>query len=83
MSKNRIPLEPCPFCGSRARMSEVPRCNWYWAECPYCDAETRGEESPEAAAQNWNRRVLPVAPVPPAVGVEADGGAGLSAVAKC
>lgn len=71
MSKNRIPLNPCPFCGSRARMSNVPGCGWYWAECAYCKAETRGEESPAAAAQNWNRLPLspatPVAPpVPPA-----------------
>ena len=76
MSKNNTTLKLCPFCGSRARMSNVPRCGWYWAECAYCKAETRGEESPAAAAQNWNVRISPAPPVPPDVGVEADGGAG-------
>ena len=76
MSKNRIPLKPCPFCGGRAKRKNFPDRGWFWVACPNCNISQTGAETPVKAAQNWNVRISPAPPVPPDVGVEADGGAG-------
>ena len=79
---NRVPLKPCPFCGHEAFMDRH-NCRgntWHWVYCGNCLVETRKFGEIEAAEKIWNVRISPATPVappvPPAVGVEADGGAG-------
>lgn len=58
-----IELEPCPFCGSSAFLTEYDYAidNGYVAthvvECNGCHATTFEYASPEEAADAWNRRV--------------------------
>jgi Lar family restriction alleviation protein len=51
-------LLPCPFCGgSPVFRSEMLLGKEYWrVKCPYCFAGTHNENTPEEAAEEWNRR---------------------------
>lgn len=69
-------LKPCPFCGGEAsenvtryaKETMVARvngqCEFYGVNCIYCGASSRGligAKTPAAAAEAWNRRVVPPA----------------------
>ncbi len=60
MEKNvEIVLDSCPFCGKEATMTEtgIGFNTIYYGKCWHCGAQTRSENTPEAAAKNWNTRV--------------------------
>ena len=53
-------LKPCPFCGSSNLMT-VKTINEYfdfvsYVKCKTCGVKTLECESPEVAAEAWNRR---------------------------
>jgi Lar family restriction alleviation protein len=58
-----IELKPCPFCGGEAFLAEYDYAldNGYIAthfvECNGCSVTTFEYDSPEEAAEAWNRRV--------------------------
>ena len=60
---NEITLKPCPFCGGEAvfALGEEYRreCGQEndWIICSSCCAESGYFDSPEKAAEAWNRRV--------------------------
>ena len=56
-----IMLKPCPLCGSGAGVYTKKITSWMqdaFVECynPGCGCKVRGE-TPEDAAEKWNRRV--------------------------
>ena len=59
--RNRFPLmfepklKPCPFCGGKAKKTEIGR-SWD-IECEDCQSSTRMCSTPEEATEAWNRRV--------------------------
>ena len=56
-------LKPCPFCGDSAFLAEYTYAfdtyctTTHVVECNGCHATTFEYESPEEAADAWNRRV--------------------------
>lgn len=57
MSKNRIPLEPCPFCGGEAEIEKDEIYTMYFVSCSSCHASTSEEFSKWSATINWNMRI--------------------------
>lgn len=55
---SEIDLLPCPFCGRKAEfvMGENYRENSEWIKCYSCGVETKCFDTPEEAAEAWNRR---------------------------
>lgn len=56
-----IVLKPCPFCGSRARVSQATRPEsvgrWTWrVQCCECNGTVLYFDSRENAVEAWNRR---------------------------
>lgn len=53
-------LKPCPFCGGKARIEN--RFNWWWVACSNgrnkckVDCHTIQFDSPDKAAEVWNKR---------------------------
>jgi Lar family restriction alleviation protein len=63
-------LLPCPFCGEEAdcnntAINDKDGNGVWWVECLGCSANIEGtQNSPEAAAEAWNRRAtVDAAPV--------------------
>lgn len=54
----REKLEPCPFCGGHAELTQYDAepGRWWRVECRYCCAKSPGAKYPELAAPSWNRR---------------------------
>ena len=56
----KIELKPCPFCGGEAELKEyrltAKADSRHVVYCQKCGVITRFYESPEAAAEAWNRR---------------------------
>ena len=60
-AESKIELKPCPHCGG---LAIITSCNGdgeggkvYTAVCSNCDTETVIFNTPQAAAEAWNRRV--------------------------
>lgn len=58
-SKSILHLEPCPFCGGKAKVG----CEKYWQPrvsrriiCTKCYSSSGWYDTEEEAAENWNRR---------------------------
>jgi len=51
-------LEPCPFCGGHAELTQYDAKpgRWWRVECRYCCAKSPGAKKPELAVPGWNRR---------------------------
>lgn len=52
-------LLPCPHCGSKAKLAPMPRTEFWWrvqCESYHCGGTTWAMQSPESAAEAWNRR---------------------------
>lgn len=59
-------LKPCPFCGGKAIVEEIPPHKHIIADMPDCDGETYiectvcgcciGADTTEKAIEKWNRR---------------------------
>lgn len=50
-------LEPCPFCGGKAKLWDLTQVPESWVECTECGARTRFfSNSEEAAVSAWNDR---------------------------
>jgi Lar family restriction alleviation protein len=55
-------LKPCPFCGSKAFLSEfvydleLGRVKMQFVECNGCHATTYEYDTEEEAIEAWNRR---------------------------
>lgn len=58
MSEEREKLEPCPFCGGHAELTQYDAApgRWWRVECRYCCAKSPGAKQPELAVPGWNRR---------------------------
>ncbi len=64
-SKHKRPkLDPCPFCGGAAGISEGHPC-WpfrigreyrYWIDCTKCGARTEQMKTLRGAVSRWNKR---------------------------
>ena len=62
-AKNPLPaLSPCPHCGGGAEYRSFTSRGWlykittHYVSCAECDCRTGFEDSPEEAAEKWNRR---------------------------
>lgn len=57
-----IKLKPCPFCGGKAKFAlgeryrEEHKQSNDWIECSSCSVETAYFDTPEEAAEAWNKR---------------------------
>jgi len=52
-------LKPCPFCGGPAKLQPMPKTECWWkVQCDDfgCGGRNWSMQSPELAAQAWNRR---------------------------
>ena len=50
-------LKPCPFCGASAEMvSDFD--DEHYVYCPNCKGGWKTMETPEEAAEAWNRRAI-------------------------
>ena len=50
-------LEPCPFCGGKAKLCEGPKPGWWGAMCDDCEVWRDDRCATEAdAVAAWNRR---------------------------
>lgn len=50
-------LKPCPFCGGEARAFTAGGADWASeVQCRECNASSECHETPEDAAEVWNRR---------------------------
>ena len=49
-------LDPCPFCGSRPRMSKLEHIDKYYIFCPECGIEQGYTYSYTEAIEQWNTR---------------------------
>ena len=58
-----IKLKPCPFCGGKAifglgeELRKKYQRNDDWVKCSWCGSETACYDTPEKAAEAWNRRM--------------------------
>ena len=52
-------LNPCPFCGGKAILSEDKRYNVHSVFCNECYIETSLQNTEQEAIDAWNRRVMP------------------------
>lgn len=65
MTEATLDLKPCPFCGGPGKLASyisahaVPALDmeYHYVECERCDIMLGNEETPEKAAEKWNRRV--------------------------
>ena len=59
---SEIKLKPCPFCGGEAEFvlgeeyREEHKQSKDWIQCSSCGIETPYFDTPEKAAEAWNRR---------------------------
>lgn len=52
-------FKPCPFCGGKAKLTDLKRAPESWVECTECGARTRFfSNSEEAAVSVWNARLI-------------------------
>lgn len=51
-----IELKPCPFCGGVAEFVLGEQYSNDWIQCSSCGVETPCFDTPEEAAEAWNRR---------------------------
>lgn len=50
-------LKPCPFCGEKPKLYDVPENGYQIALCECsCGSAFAGGKTTEEAAKNWNRR---------------------------
>jgi Lar family restriction alleviation protein len=55
-ANDKIELKPCPFCGGKAEMvSDFD--DEHYVYCSGCKGGWKTMETPEEAAEAWNRRV--------------------------
>lgn len=53
----KIKLKPCPFCGEKPKLYDVPEHGYQIALCECsCGSAFAGGKTTEEAAKNWNRR---------------------------
>lgn len=53
-----IKLKRCPFCGGKAKLTDLKQAPESWVECTECGARTRFfSNSEEAAVSAWNARI--------------------------
>lgn len=54
-----IKLKRCPFCGGKAKLTDLKQAPESWVECTECGARTRFfSNSEEAAVSAWNARKI-------------------------
>ena len=52
-------LKPCPYCGGKAKLTDLKQAPESWVECTECGARTRFfSNSEEAAVSAWNSRPI-------------------------
>lgn len=52
----KIKLKPCPFCGEKPKLYDVPEHGYQIALCECsCGSAFAGGKTTEEAAKNWNR----------------------------
>ena len=58
MAKGKPKLNPCPFCGGKAKLENqaVYRLPMYWASCRKCYFTQEPYPHPQDAIAAWNRR---------------------------
>ena len=52
---SKIHLDDCPFCGGEGRVERFA-LDEFVIECQKCWCRTQVEDTPEEAAEKWNRR---------------------------
>lgn len=53
----KIKLKPCPFCGEKPKLYDVPEHGYQIALCECsCGSAFAGGKTAEEAAEKWNRR---------------------------
>ncbi len=52
---SKIHLDTCPFCGGQGRVERFGLSEFV-IECQSCWCRTQVEDTPEEAAEKWNRR---------------------------
>ena len=57
MEEEKIKLEPCPFCGEKARICGSDEIELVFIECTKCYSQTNTYKTDKEAIKAWNRRV--------------------------